>query len=164
MYIVMRKLNTSGETIVEVLIVLVVLASALGDAFVITTKALNQNRASQERAEATTVAQTQIELLNSKVLATPTFSPPSADFCMSKVNGSVVGTTNVAVVGSFSPSECQSDRYSNYLSYSSTDNIYTETVIWESATGNGNDTLSLVYRPAILSFRTLPWITLKELG
>lgn len=151
----MRKINARGETIVEVLIVMVILASVLGDAFAITTRALNQNRAAQERAEAANVAQSQIELLRSAVFNDKNFTTGLGSYFCVNTNGSSFTLSSITNVGSFS-SACQSGRYSNYFTYNSLNNLYTETVIWNNVTGSGNDTLQVLYRPAILSFMNLP--------
>jgi type II secretory pathway pseudopilin PulG len=59
----LRKLNQSGDTIVEVLIAIAVLTSVLGAAYSIMSLNMAKLRDNQERTEASKIAQSQIEAL-----------------------------------------------------------------------------------------------------
>lgn len=57
------KRRTAGDTIVEVLIAVVVIATALGIAYTVATRSLQTARQSQERSEALKIAEGQLELI-----------------------------------------------------------------------------------------------------
>ena len=143
-----KRLTSSGETIVEVLIVMLILTSVMASAFVITTHTLNQDRASQERSEAAGYAQSQIERLNAAIgsgaITSATTLPPN--FCFDAANA-VVTVSSIASL----PLGCPSGRYSGYISKDATGTTFTETVEWDNATGTGQDNIKLVYRPVFLS-------------
>ena len=147
----MKRLSSRGETIVEVLIVVLILTSVMSTAFAITTHTLNQDRASQERTEAATIAQGQIERLNAAVRNSPTgsidISPTNLYFCLdSNLIPQSVPSPSAIPVG------CTSNaRYGHYLQYFAAIGTYTETVVWDNATGTGKDTLTIVYRPIYIS-------------
>jgi Tfp pilus assembly protein PilV len=63
----MLKLNQKGDTIVEVLISMGVIATVLGAAYGISNRSLRIGRLSQERVEAVKLLETQLETLKSRV-------------------------------------------------------------------------------------------------
>ena len=58
-----KKLNHKGETIVEVLVALVVIGSALAGAFAISNRANVSTQANYERYQAQVIASSQVEIL-----------------------------------------------------------------------------------------------------
>lgn len=56
-----KKLNSRGDTIVEVLISILVVSAVLAGAYVSATRSLNNSRQSQERAEALKLLEAQVE-------------------------------------------------------------------------------------------------------
>lgn len=142
-----------GDTIVEVMVVLAVLGLAIGISYATANRSLLDARQAQENAQATELAQAQIEALrtlgsaaNAAVPATNIFragpyctyydassnsykvkfpigSPPAA-VCTS-------GLYNISVTGPPSPL---------------TGGTFTVTVTWPDVEGQGNDTVTLVYR------------------
>lgn len=149
----LKNLTETGETIVEVLIVTLILTSVMATSFALTTRTLNQDRASQERSEAAGYAQSQIERLSVAVrdgtVQDPVLVPTQpANFCLvdgaSPIASPIVSVSDINNV----PAQCQSnDRYSGYISYDTATNTFTEKVVWENVVGNGKDNISLVYRP-----------------
>lgn len=57
------KLNKRGDTIVEVMLALVVISTAIGVSYSVANRSLKGMRISQERAEATKIAESQAERL-----------------------------------------------------------------------------------------------------
>ena len=136
------RLNSYGESIVEVLMVVVILGSALTTAFVITNKATNTNRGSLERSEATSFAQSQLEQLHA-ILAGP---PKPADLNTLHGDFCVTDTGDLqAVSAPANPGvHCTaSNRYKTYTSYAA--DIYTTNVTWD-APGGGQSSVNLIYR------------------
>src|SRR5579884_4195391 len=79
-----KHLSSSGDTIVEVLIVLTVLGLALGISFATANTSLLNTRQAQENSEATEIAQSQIESLRELVSngnIVPATWSPSTIFC-----------------------------------------------------------------------------------
>jgi type II secretory pathway pseudopilin PulG len=146
-----KRLTTSGETIVEVLIVMLILTSVMASAFVITTHTLNQDQGSQERSEAAGYAQSQIEFLNSAIGdgTITSVTPLPTNFCFMPD-----GTRTTVTIITSLPLGCPptpSSRYSSYISIDPANNAFVETVKWDNATGSGQDNIKLVYRPHFLS-------------
>ena len=138
-----KPMNNGGETIVEVLIVMMVLGSVLTGAFVITGKATNANQASQERSEAAAYGQGQIERLKS-LLASDTTANPSGNFCMSEMTNRPVNVVDTTVGGCL---ETVHSRYAGYFVHDTVTDSYNETIVWASA-GGGYDTVTMRYKVA----------------
>lgn len=139
----MKLHNNRGESIVEVLIVLVVLGSALTSSFLITQKATNANRTSLERSEATAFGQSQLERIKSVLFTTRTPSDVTAMdgiFCIDD-NNTVQSVTDIA-----NPQCTASNNlYHSYTSYDGISGIYTTMVFWDNL-GGGQNKVKLVYR------------------
>jgi type II secretory pathway pseudopilin PulG len=145
----MKRLTNSGETIVEVLIVTLILTSVMATLFALTTQTLNQDRASQERTEAASYAQDQVERLVAATSNGTITEPPATKFCLIDVPDpsvspvlpvpSVIPITNV-------PQACWSNRYIGYFAYDAVNKVYTETVTWDNATNTGQDNIKIHYR------------------
>lgn len=73
----MNKLNTRGDTIVEVLISIAVVSFVLGAAYVSANRSLQGSRQAQERAEATKLSEAQLERLQIAAEKHPTGDPES---------------------------------------------------------------------------------------
>lgn len=146
----MRTLNARGETLVEVLMVVMILGSALTSAFVITNRSTAVNRLSLERAEANGYAQTQLERIKSKLSKAAqsdinTMNSTSVAFCIDDTDV-VLEVTDLANSG------CKSkDRYQTYTKYDGSTMAYTTRVLWEGPTGDKN-AISLVYRAYVSYF------------
>jgi prepilin-type N-terminal cleavage/methylation domain-containing protein len=73
-----------GDTIVEVMIALIILASVLAGAFLLTNKSSNRVRTSQEHSEALQILQGQVELVRSLASTgnKAALLGASSDFCV----------------------------------------------------------------------------------
>ncbi len=139
------KLGQGGETIVEVLMVVVVLGSSLTTAFVLTNKASNNNQASQDRTEASSYGQDQLERLKSLLSVNDAGLTGATNFCINASNA-VVPVTDIAAGGC---ADSVRNIYAGYISYDSSTTTYTEHVNWDRA-GSGRDNLQMVYRASYL--------------
>lgn len=139
----MRSLGSRGETIVEVLMVIVILGSALTTSFVITGKATATNRTSLERTEADSFGQTQLERVKSKLVnATSselsTMHSTSVAFCINDTNA-VVPVTDTINGG------CTArNRYSSFTRYNT--NSFTTEVKWDGPDGLTKNRLQILYK------------------
>jgi Tfp pilus assembly protein PilV len=61
----MKNLNQAGDTIIEVLLSLTVLATVIGGAYATSNRAIIQSRSAQEHLQATKLAEGQLERLKS---------------------------------------------------------------------------------------------------
>lgn len=68
----MNKLNSSGDTIIEVLIAIAVASFVVAGSYAVVNRSLRETRQSQEHAEALLIANTQVEILNHYIKTTPT--------------------------------------------------------------------------------------------
>lgn len=138
-----------GDTIVEVLIVLVVLASVIGSAYVIATRTLQDNQNTQEHAYALKLAEGQIELLKAKSLYQPSVLSTPSPFCINDSDpyNVVLGLCKKNPNNATNPTDCTGGFcYSYGLSkVTSPDNSYSAIVQWDSIRGNPQQ-VELVYR------------------
>lgn len=146
-----------GDTIVEVMVVLAVLALALGISYATADRSLLDSRQANQNAQATALVQSQLESL--RVLAPNPSTDTSGyifnageDFCIDSAG-------NVAITSTASPSaSCAFDVFGNsiatqiLISYQpaadpsitgGTFNIY---ATWPNIDGQGYDTVTLSYR------------------
>lgn len=160
----MLKLNQVGDTIVEVLIGLAVLGAIVGAGYSIATRSLNGVRVSQERSEATKIAESQIEVMRDLVAKTPSnalaaqlgVTPPNTGYCFNGGGAKVTMTGAKEDIGSY-PAGCQMGNGGLYHAFiegttttSGTVTYFTGTVhvLWERSGGGQQQTLNLVYRVA----------------
>ena len=150
----MVKLSKNGETIVEVLFAIAVVASAIGGAFAISSRSSNTIQANQERYQAQLIANSQADGLRIYESNNLTFTP-NAYFCMN--NSSIVagdGTYTNPSNPSNVPHGCMQSNGSNQNLYtiyikalnsgSVDENIFMITVQWDSLLG-GKDQVELLY-------------------
>lgn len=76
-----KSLNQAGDTIIEVLIAMAVLAIVLSGAYYVANHSLSVERDSQEHSEASTIAQSQIEALRTAYELYPGNFLPASDNC-----------------------------------------------------------------------------------
>lgn len=157
-----HKLRQTGDTIVEVLIAIAVIGSVLGITYATMNRNLLTTRDSQERTEASKLAQGQIEAF--KGLAdTGTTLPSLTGFCINVaavVNlGGTAPTTDltsdnfdatnypVTPVGSNGQTGCVSGFYRIAIKRDSTDTkLWRFYVRWEKVSGSGRNEVVMVYR------------------
>lgn len=134
------KLGQTGDTIVEVIIVLAVLGFAISTSYATASRSLNSTRQAQENGHATQILQSQLETLRSYSLL-PVSDPNNifrlGDFCVA-ATGAVL-----TAVGS----TCTFDTiYDVKVTYDPTFSSFTAVASWDDIGGQGKDTVTLVYR------------------
>jgi type II secretory pathway pseudopilin PulG len=151
-----------GDTIVEVLISLAVIATLIAGAFVVSRTSSVNVRTSQEHAEALQLLQGQVEMLRAdatSAAAGSTWSPPASNFCMDQTSGSANYGKAVAT-GTSSPCNILNNgsAYSYKVSITKDTSAgaraaqtarfgdtYIFSVSWDALSG-GQNTESIIYR------------------
>ncbi len=132
-----KQRRNAGDTIVEVMIAMAVASLVLGGSFTIVNRTLANARQAQEHGEALKLAQGQVESLKGLFKTNPSLKDGVND-CISAgsvVQASMAQCNNQGTVG-----------YNVSIGYSAVSQASTVTVTWPSVTGQGNDTISQVYR------------------
>lgn len=75
---ILKRLNQSGDTIIEVLICMAIVSFSLGISYGIARRSLSQVRVAQERTEALKIAEQQIERIKQYIQLHPAGSPNDA--------------------------------------------------------------------------------------
>jgi Tfp pilus assembly protein PilV len=136
----MIKINERGDTIVEVMISLAVLAAVMGSAYAISNRALIQSRSAQERLQATKLAERQLERL--KVLAA---AADPYQFNQLTTTGNKCINPSLVVVAN-TDSACTLGIY-NYYFHDYSANIFTVKVEWNPLTsGATKNIVDIKYR------------------
>jgi prepilin-type N-terminal cleavage/methylation domain-containing protein len=106
-----RSLNSRGDTIVEVLIVLAILSLAFAFSLATATKGLSQSRNAEEHAQAQGHLSSQIELIRAAIASGVNVFDATSSFCMN-------GTTPVKFSsGTIIPNDSNVDSNGNYPNY-----------------------------------------------
>lgn len=152
----LQQLQQRGDTIVEVMVVLAVLGSAIGISYSTANRSLLNARQAQESSRATVIAQSQVEQLramadNPDVAPHDTYiyTTDNLPFCMKETSAEhimkITDTTNY-------PIECRYDKtpdfeYDVSIKHSTgTDNKFTVEVKYDDVLGQGRDSVTLIYR------------------
>lgn len=148
--------NMTGDTIVEVLIAITVASSVLGGSYTVVNRTMANSRQAQEHAEALQKANKQVEYIASIAGTsgagelydgTPRFK------CIHKDTGVLVDQPSLAQPSDAAnryATACKDSGPVEYLyafEYNTAGRYFKVYVTWASVTGNGNDQVSLVYRP-----------------
>jgi type II secretory pathway pseudopilin PulG len=162
----MLRLNRTGDTIVEVMVVLAILGMAIGISYATATSSLLANRAAQENSEATLLIQSQIEQLRNFVSADSGFfdtQPSPVIFCFTS-SGSYVPISSQVNLTTLSqylsdythyPTGCGlvNGLYNVSITRTSVDpasgalvDKFTGKIVWDNVQGHGQDSTTLVYR------------------
>jgi type II secretory pathway pseudopilin PulG len=145
------RLRETGDTLIEVLIALTVVASMIGAAYATSSRNLRGNRQAQERGEALKLAESQLEKLKGMVAAGQT-SPftTTGSFCMSQSGAVQQATTANCTTSAGGPS------YYVTIERQTNDN-FAIVVVWDRVGGNGSDVINMNYRvhPASTTFGTV---------
>ena len=143
-----------GDTLVEVLVAIVIVASVIGGAYVVSNKSLQSTRSAQERQNALKLSESQLEQLKSLIASDPTQifgAGKPAKFCLSSdATGVHVWDFTVAAQkvhcvlnATESPTTAQ-PAYT--LSVQRTINDFKLTETWIDVSGDFNDSMQLNYR------------------
>ncbi len=149
------RTNSIGDTMVEVLIVMSVVAAVLAGAYVASNRNLRISQAVQERGESLKVAQGQLEALKAGPVPDP--ATQTTYFCIDKNNPKATVSEN----GSFSinnfstyPSKCEISPQGGtayYIAiqpnYNGISGTYAITSRWDSPAFPDQNEVKLVYRP-----------------
>ena len=148
------RLNTRGDTIVEVLIALAVCSLLLGGAFATTTRSLAGARQSQERGEALKIAESQAEALRSM----PSPGTATAPFCFDPATFATILIPATPGIASTAAGD-QTAKYAGYPAgcvsgffhisivrpIPATLNKFDIRVRWDRAGGGGAEELIITY-------------------
>ena len=155
----MKKRKQAGDTIVEVLLALVILAMTIGMAYAIASKSIKRSQQAQERTQATKLVEGQIDKLKylseSQNVADITTFGLATDTtrglqCIDSTTVDESGKTVVqAVKLTDSIGDLCNDIYDIFdvaFSYNATSNLFTVSVNWDSISGSGNENVTMEYR------------------
>lgn len=158
MYII-KKLNNTGDTIVEVLIAVAVLSLVLTSSFALANRSALMTRQAAERGEASKVAQTEIEQFKSAITNSAITLPnPDSLSCYDSTNSTFVDAkilksdVDTKYNDSVVPNQCKhgvDNRYKAFIYRNpapDSSNTYTVYVRWDSVRGSGVEKLDLVHR------------------
>lgn len=142
----LKPLSRRGDTIIEVMVVLAVLGLALSMAYTTANRSLKNTRQAQENAEASVLAQSQIEALRSMTVAgNPQNIFQAGPYCVN------TSTTPYVVVAPPSNACMANPLYDVKIEYQQLSAIpkggtFKVTITWADVSGQGNDTVTSVYR------------------
>ena len=151
----MKTLQQTGDTIVEVMVVLAILGLATSISFATANRSLQSARQAQESSMATELLQTQVESLLSLRTGGTIFTvaqpnpPNSSYFCIDTSGATPVVSapfgSNAVPGGSF-PSACVIGNYYLSIQYSGPPNDnFTVEAQWSDVAGQGIDSATVVY-------------------
>lgn len=139
----LRRLKSSGDTIVEVLLAIAVLGAVLSGAYVSASRSQNNIRQAQERGEALQFVQAQLELVKDKAgsLNVGTLFTETSSFCMVSA-GTIETNLNICHFGT-------DGRYGITVLRTASGpsgHLFTVTAVWDNVIGSGQDNISSSYR------------------
>ncbi len=134
--------NQSGDTIIEVLIVIAVISLVLAGAYNSSGRSLGATRTSQERSEATQLVEGQLERLRIAAVDPDSGVFTNTNFCL---------TENQTVVANTDP-QCQRTPAGVTYALSITrptngnDETFTARAQWDKAGGGTSNNVAIIYR------------------
>lgn len=142
-----QTLRQRGDTIVEVLIAMTVIAMVLAGAYVTTNRSIQNTRSAQERGNALKLAEAQIEQLKGVIATTPDAIFASAitnsPFCV--YNNAPVPVANANCSQGTNGAATLAEPQFN-LSMTRAGNTFTVLNSWNDVNGKTIDKLQLTYR------------------
>lgn len=150
-------LQNRGDTIVEVLIVIIILSMVLASAYAVGTRTQKVNQQTQEHTQALKLAEGQLE----NIKAAPTSVGSATRFCFSATGTPITGSfgtglTTTAASDQLSQypaacrqaaegGDCSSTPCRYYVGVVKNGDLYMVTVRWDGITGK-RDEVKLLYR------------------
>lgn len=143
-----RKRGQSGDTIVEVMIVLAVLGMAIGISYATANRSLLNARQAQEASLATEVVQAQVEGLQTLAAGGTIYT--ASPFCIIDTGSGPA----IHVISSSTDAAChlgEDNRYAVTINWSGSHtgnnpDTFTVKASWDDVEGQGTDTATLIYR------------------
>ena len=142
----------NGDTIIEILISMAILAIVLGTAFVSSSHSLQNGVDSGNRNRAIGYAQEQVEFMKSVAYRDPTAAGTyrtDKTFCVSTIDGKtavVDGTTAFDnLCKTYRPAQ-NNGQFSLKINYDSTSQVSTVTVNWTGGGGNDQNEVKIYYK------------------
>lgn len=148
-----RKLTSRGDTIVEVMIVLAVLGLAISICYATANRSLMNARQAQENSEASELVSSQIEQIRANSLLpaggassnSPFAVADNERFCFKGANRTMFTSSNPLSEWGTYPNDCVSGLY--HIAITRVGDSFRVTAYWDSISGNGQDTVTMSYRP-----------------
>lgn len=149
-----RRNNSAGDTIIEVMLSMSIIAMVLGASYSIATRSLRMGRQAQERIEALKLIEGQIEKLKF-ISAEPNFDWASVGpYCVKPDNSLSAGS-----IAGFNAGNVDQDNFAGYVSvgcqygsrynmsiqHNTTNDTFTVMARWERL-GGGRDEAVIYYR------------------
>ena len=132
-----KKLTNSGETIVEVLIALTIISSALGGAFAIASRSNNTIQSDKERYQAQLYANQQAAWLRAFAPVAGN-TPISGSFCMQSASATVPNTDTACNPGSLYKVSITGCAVAGYC-------VYHIAVTWDALSSSNPNNVELYY-------------------
>jgi Tfp pilus assembly protein PilV len=149
----MKRLNSVGDTIVEVLLAVIVVGGVLAAAYVSSSRSLNANRASQERGEALKYVESQVEKIKANVSTPAGPGPVGTYYCLDSASAPRSLLTNPPALDSDTwtsyPSQCIVGNIPagyHLLIFQPASGIYFASARWDRAGGGGKEQIIIVYK------------------
>jgi prepilin-type N-terminal cleavage/methylation domain-containing protein len=138
----LKKTGQSGDTIVEVMVVLAILGLAISVSYATANRSLLNARQAQENSQASELVQSQVEALRTltQIGTTPNvFTTALENYCLVPSGSTYVNQSgNSCNMGSV--------PYTINITYAVANDTFTITATWPDVLGEGNDTIQTIYR------------------
>lgn len=146
----MKKLNKTGDTIIEVLLSLAVLGMVIGTAYAIASRSLKRAQQAQERTQATKLVEGQIDRIKylsesnlaSDIVALNDITTSGTAMCLKPFVSSGQTIIKAYAVGD----NCKEGVFSYSILYDSTRHLFTIKTVWDSLGSSGQENVTMQYR------------------
>jgi type II secretory pathway pseudopilin PulG len=152
----MKKLNQIGDTIVEVMLAVAILAMTIGVAYAVVNRSIKRAQQAQERTQATKLVEGQIDKL--KYLSESAIAEDQAEFikaidtsrgsqCIStKTTNDVTVIEAIQISGPFGSDCTQENIFKISYLYDGNDKIFTVNANWDSLVSDASENVTMEYR------------------
>jgi type II secretory pathway pseudopilin PulG len=146
----MKKLNKTGDTIIEVLLSLAVLGMVISTAFAIASRSLKRAQQAQERTEATKLVEGQIDRIKylsesnlaSDITAFSDITTSTTAMCLKPLTQNDQRIIQSYTVGD----NCKEGIFNYSISYDASAHLFTIKTVWPSLGSNGEENVTMKYR------------------